>query len=67
MKRILLNMAAAAVLLSAAACSNERHADEMVKGESVAGADTMGVASEPSMNTAPPDTAPAPDTAAAPN
>lgn len=50
MKRILLNMAAAAVLLSAAACSNERHADEMVNGESVAGADTMGVASEPSMN-----------------
>ncbi|WBA41340.1 hypothetical protein [Hymenobacter canadensis] len=51
MKRILLNLAAVAVLLSAASCSNERHADEMVKGESVAGADTMGVASEPSINT----------------
>jgi putative membrane protein len=53
MKRILLNLTAAAVLLSAASCSNERHADEMVKGESVAGADTMGVASAPSANTEP--------------
>ncbi len=51
MKRILLNLAAATVLLSTQACSNERHADEMAKGESVAGADTMGAASEPSMNT----------------
>ncbi|MBC6700432.1 DUF4142 domain-containing protein [Hymenobacter puniceus] len=50
MKRIFLNLAAATVLLSAAACSNERHADEMVNGESVAGADTMGVASAPSTN-----------------
>lgn len=49
MKRIFLSLAAATLLLTTA-CSNERKADEMVNGESVAGADTMGVASEPSMN-----------------
>ena len=48
MKRIFLSLTAATLLLTTA-CSNERKADEMVNGESVAGADTMGVASEPSM------------------
>ncbi|MBD2713657.1 DUF4142 domain-containing protein [Microvirga sp. STR05] len=48
MKRIFLSLTAATLLLTTA-CSNERKADEMVNAESVAGADTMGVASEPSM------------------